>query len=168
MRDRARVRELSGGDAGYIAGLIDGEGSISLARKHAGENRQLVITISNTERSILEYVLRAIGSGKITRKRTSQIHHRPGLTFTITNRQALRLLARIHPYLRSYKRERSALVPSNYLALTPRNGKYSSELASARAAFEEEFLGLTNRVRDGIGEYLAIRPVRMAGPSPAR
>ena len=148
MTEGTRVRTLSREDAAYIAGLIDGEGSVSLARKHAGESRQLVVTISNTERSILDYVLHAVGCGKITRKRTSRTHHRPGLTYAITNRQALALLAQVHAYLRSYKRHRSSLVLSRYLALTPRNGRYSAELASARANFEEEFLGMTHRVRD--------------------
>jgi len=65
-------------EAAYVAGLIDGEGTISLTRKHAGENRQLAVSIANTELAILEYALRVIGVGKITRKRTSQAHHAPG------------------------------------------------------------------------------------------
>jgi hypothetical protein len=32
-------------DAAYIAGLIDGEGTITLSRKHRNENRQLAISI---------------------------------------------------------------------------------------------------------------------------
>ena len=39
------VRLLSPHDAAYIAGLIDGEGSILLTRRHRGDHRQLVITI---------------------------------------------------------------------------------------------------------------------------
>lgn len=62
------VKRLSATDAAYIAGLIDGEGSITLTRKHRNENRQPAITISNTERILLEFVLRVTGAGKITRK----------------------------------------------------------------------------------------------------
>ena len=41
-------------DAAYIAGLIDGEATITLSRKHRNENRQLAISISNTGKYLLE------------------------------------------------------------------------------------------------------------------
>ena len=45
------VIELATIDAAYIAGLIDGEGTITLTRLHRNQNRQLVVSISNTERA---------------------------------------------------------------------------------------------------------------------
>ncbi|WP_289281809.1 MULTISPECIES: LAGLIDADG family homing endonuclease [unclassified Methylophaga] len=60
--------ELSAIDAAYIAGLIDGEGTVTLCRKHKNENRQLAVTISNTERELLDYVLARVVAGKITKK----------------------------------------------------------------------------------------------------
>ncbi len=45
----AKARKLKLTDAAYIAGLIDGEGTITLTREHANENRRLVVSISNTE-----------------------------------------------------------------------------------------------------------------------
>jgi hypothetical protein len=139
------TNRLSPTQAGYLAGLIDGEGTIALARRHASENRQLVISISSTEPAILDYALKTIGAGKITRKRVSRKHHAPGLTYAIANRQALSLLKQVQPYLRSYKQERGALVLEHYLALTPRNGKYTAQLRRERHAFEEHFLGITTR-----------------------
>ena len=52
---------LSDVDAAYLAGLIDGEGTIALTRLHRGQNRQLVVSISSTERAMLDWVLRARG-----------------------------------------------------------------------------------------------------------
>jgi hypothetical protein len=55
----ARYREvntLSAADAEYVAGLADGEGTIALSRKHAGQRSATGISISNTERAILELV----------------------------------------------------------------------------------------------------------------
>ncbi len=127
-------------DAAYIAGLIDGEGTITLTRKHRNENRQLAITISNTERPLLEYVIETIGAGKITGKRTTSERHRPSFTYTIYNRQALNLLAQIHPYLKTYKAIRSSIILENYLALTPRNGKYTADKQQLRAEFEKRVL----------------------------
>jgi hypothetical protein len=69
MPSYREVSSLSPTDAAYIAGIIDGEGTITLSRKHAGENRQLVISISNTERPILAFVLDRVGAGKLRARR---------------------------------------------------------------------------------------------------
>jgi len=136
------VMSLSPSDAAYIAGLIDGEGTITLARKHRNENRHLAVTISNTERQLLDFVLATIGAGKITGKRTTSPRHTPSFTYAIYNRQALTLLEQVHPYLRSYKAERSNLILRDYLHLTPRNGKYTEAQKQARTSFEETVLGI--------------------------
>jgi hypothetical protein len=134
------LREL---DAAYIAGLIDGEGTITLSRKHRNEYRQLAVSISNTERVLLEYVLQTVGAGKITRKRIRQSHHTPSYTYAIYNRQALRLLEQLQPYLKGYKARRSALILRDYVALAPRNGKYSEERLRNRMLFEQAVLAIT-------------------------
>jgi len=136
------VKPLTQPEAAYLAGLIDGEGTITLTRKHRNENRQLAVTISNTEKALLVYVLHTIGAGKITGKRTSKTHHTPSLTYALYNRQALKLLEQIHPYLKTYKNRRAKLILRDYLALTPRNGKYSESLRQARKRFETEVLAI--------------------------
>ncbi|MET0083367.1 MAG: LAGLIDADG family homing endonuclease [Sedimenticola sp.] len=140
MAEYKSTNSLSPTDAAYIAGLIDGEGTISLTRRHKNERRQLVISISNTELELLDYALKTIGAGKITGKRKYKAHHSTGFTYSISNRQALALLEQIQPFLRSYKSERAELVLSEYLRLTPRNGKYSDKIIAERAIFEEKFL----------------------------
>lgn len=56
MATYKQVRILTSVEAAYIAGLIDGEGTISLTRRHRLENRQLVVSISSTEKCLLKYV----------------------------------------------------------------------------------------------------------------
>ncbi|MDQ1243138.1 MAG: hypothetical protein QG550_2390, partial [Pseudomonadota bacterium] len=85
---RKAVRQLTPEEAAYLAGLIDGEGTITLTRRHANERRQLVLSISSTERALVEWSLTRIGVGKITGKRTSPAAHAPGLTYTVSNQQA--------------------------------------------------------------------------------
>jgi len=131
---------LSVKDAAYIAGLIDGEGTITLQRKHRNENRRLAITIASTERQLLEFVLDASGVGTITSKKTYQPHHAKSFTYAVYSRQALALLQQIDSYLLSYKKKRAALILKEYVSLTPRNGKYSASLKEQRAEFEEKFL----------------------------
>ena len=128
------VAQLSKVDAAYLAGLIDGEGTIALSRRHARDNRQLVVTISSTERA-----------GKITRKKPAASHHAPGLTYVIGNRQALALLEQVTPFLRSYKVHRARLVLDYYLKVTPRNGKYNLKIREARQEFERRFATISIR-----------------------
>lgn len=75
------TRQLAQCDAAHIAGLVDGEGTIGLSRRHARERRQLVVSIANTEHQLLDFVLESVGAGKITRKRVVKSHHKPKLHF---------------------------------------------------------------------------------------
>ena len=109
MPATATVRRLSIADAAYIAGLVDGEGTVTLTRQHANEGRRLVVSISNNERPLLEFVLRRTGVGKITSKKTYRAPHRPSFAYQVSSRQALDLLRRIAPHLRGYKAERARL-----------------------------------------------------------
>jgi hypothetical protein len=128
--------------AAYIAGLIDGEGTVTLSRLHAKQNRRLVVSIANTELPLLQFVIDQVGAGKITRKRTTSDRHTPSFCYAISSGQALTLLQKVTPYLRSYKRQRAQLALDLYKALTPRNGKYTPQLLIRRRDFEQNFLSL--------------------------
>jgi len=151
MRYRT-VRTLAAEDAAYLAGLIDGEGTITLSRRHANERRQLVVSISSTEPVLLDWIMPATGVGKITRKRRVSEKHATGLTYSVSNRQALAILAQVTPYLRSYKRIRAKLALDRYLELTPRNGKYTLSVVAAREAFERDLLMVTAKSANRLGE----------------
>ena len=140
-----KVKNISPENAAYIAGLIDGEGTISLSRKHKGDNRQLVISISNNELPLLKYIHKTVGAGHITRKRNYSILHAPSFTYVITNRQALTLLECISSYLKTYKSKRAKFILKDYLRLTPRNGRYTSDQKKKREIFIEKFLKIKVR-----------------------
>jgi hypothetical protein len=142
------VSRLTSVDAAYIAGIVDGEGTITLTATHRDENRRLVIAISNTERALLLFIKRAIGAGRITNKRTYSQRHTPSYTYQISARQALALLVQIAPYLHTYKAERADLLLRDYIRLTPRNGKYDPETKLERNEFESKILA-TKPVREG-------------------
>ena len=145
MTKYKKVKKLSPEEAAYIAGIIDGEGTISLTRKHRGEHRQLSVSISSTEPSLLKYVLKIIGAGRITNKRTYQANHTPSVTYAISNRQALAVLEQVRPYLKTYKAKRAELILRSYVRLTPRNGKYTQTLLGERDIFIEKILRLNPR-----------------------
>jgi hypothetical protein len=146
MRDMTRykdVKPIQAIDAAYISGLIDGDGTITLTKRHQNENRQLVVTISNNERQLLEYVLKVSGVGAISKKRMYQAHHKINYTYKVTNRQAYYFLKQIINYLRSHKKARAQLILDKYLKLTPRNGKYTSLMKLERENFIEDFFKIT-------------------------
>jgi hypothetical protein len=142
MNTAKTVQILLPTEAAYIAALIDGEGTITLTRPHRNSNRQLAITISSTERCLLDFVIGCTNVGKITNKRKSQQHHKSSFVYALHNRQALQLLAQIQPYLKSYKARRAEMVLAEYLAVTPRNGKYNEELIKERERFEQRFFAI--------------------------
>lgn len=140
MAANRSVQPLSAVDAAYIAGIVDGEGTIALTRRHRNENRQLEISVSNTDTHLLAYIKDRIGAGRITKKCTYHSRHTASATYLISNRQALKVLEQIGPYLRTYKAQRAELALRHYLKLTPRNGFYTPEIERQRKEFIKEFL----------------------------
>jgi len=128
--------------AGYIAGLIDGEGTITLTRVHRNENRRLVVSISNNDLALLQFVRKVVGAGRITTKRTYSPRHAPSFTYQLSSRQALELLRQTAPLLLSYKAARARLAIAEYVLLTPRNGKYGPGQRARRSEFEARFLAI--------------------------
>jgi hypothetical protein len=136
------VNRLDLPTAAYLAGLVDGEGTVTLTRVHRNENRRLVVCIANNDLSLLNYVRDAVGAGKITGKRSYSARHSPSFNYQIANRQALELLRQIVIFMRTYKTARAQLALQNYLRLTPRNGRYSAETRTARLEFENTLLAM--------------------------
>ena len=136
---------MSSSEAAYVAGIVDGEGTITLTRMHRGENRRPVVSISSTELPLLLYVQSVVGAGKITSKVRAQSCHSPSYVYTVLSRQALLLLEQISAYLRTYKVQRARLLLKEYLCVTPRNGRYSTAQHKARQSLEDRFFAISVR-----------------------
>lgn len=157
------MNSLSESEAAYLAGLIDGEGTITLTRTHRGENRRPVVSISSTELPLLLYARSTVGAGRITNKRRARNHHSPSYAYTLRSRQALALLSRVADYLRTYKSERARLLLDRYILVTPRNGRYTPRQRRARLAFERRFFALSVRAKANNGRPLPGRPEELPG-----
>ena len=90
----------------------------------------------------MDFVLAATGVGKITNKRATKSHHTHSFAYAVYNRHALALLEQTLPFLKSYKRERATLILKDYLAVTPRNGKYNAEILARKEIFEKKVLSI--------------------------
>ena len=140
-----KIKKLSPVKAAYIAGFIDGEGSISLVRNTKEGYRRLTVSVSNTDQKVLEWVKNSIGAGQVNAKCDSLKNdfHSTAYFYKIAGRQAFNLLAQICPYLKiETKRKRAELILKNYIKLTPRNGKYSAQILTERDGFIKKFFSI--------------------------
>lgn len=128
----------------YIAGIIDGEGSIMLQSFHKNQLPSPCVTIASTTLELLEYIKNVVGVGTITKKKNYNIEkHKYSYTLTIRYNHAIELLKDIEPYLVIIsKKLRANLIIKEYKDLTPRNGRYSDELLKAKLEFCNKFLSI--------------------------
>ncbi|WP_408007701.1 LAGLIDADG family homing endonuclease [Pseudalkalibacillus sp. A8] len=131
-------------EAAYLAGIIDGEGSITLTRMHEKEHRRPCITISSTDLELLTYI-QTLTNGTISSKK----NYRPGIhknSFTLNikkKKDVFFVLKNIVPYLRIEKKKMRALwIIEYYDDVTPRNGKYNKDLLMKKIKFENDFFVL--------------------------
>ena len=131
-------------EAAYIAGIIDGEGSIILTRMHNKENRRPCITIASTDKELLLYAQSLIGGTIINKKNYNPEKHKNSYTLNITKKkEVFPALKQISPFLRvNKKRLRALWILEQYDSVTIRNGKYTSEELAKKKAFEDAFFKL--------------------------
>ena len=136
--------QLSEFDKGYIAGIIDGQGSICLIQHHKNEFRSPEIQVSSTTYEILTYLKEKIG-GNISVKTKNHPKYKDAWLWKIRTNLALQLLDQIQDYLLvPEKKYRANLLTSTYKQVTPRNGRYSEEKLKQKLAFEEQFFTFKN------------------------
>ena len=126
----------------YIAGIIDGEGSIMLERFHSNQLPSPCISITSSTLELLEYVKVVLGKGSIkSKKNYKKDVHKNCYTYILRYNDAINLLNDIYPYLIiNTKRKRAKLIIDNYKKLTPRNGRYTEEMLKNKIEFYNKFI----------------------------
>ena len=131
------VKELA-----YAAGIIDGEGSISLTRNRKSRWPSPQVSVASTDIELLDW-LKVRFSGSIVQKKPRQPQHSLSYDWKLTDRSALRFLELIHPYLViKRKKTKPDLLLDAYLKCTPRNGRYTLENIDRKRALIEKFASL--------------------------
>jgi hypothetical protein len=118
------IGHLSERDRAYLAGIIDGEGCIMLARRHPnGPNRRPVyapyVSIANTSPALRSWLEERLpGLATYNRFNRQPGRWREQWTWMLAgNRQVMTFLREIAPYL-VIKREQAELVAGGYLLLS--------------------------------------------------
>lgn len=126
----------------YTAGIIDGEGTVTLSVRNSGKYRSPVVSVTSTTYELLEFLKTNYG-GTIRKQKVYKEHHKQSWCWNVINDGALNMLQRVKPYMREPKKiKRSEHLLSNYKNVTVRNGKYTAEQAAFKLKFESEFFEL--------------------------
>lgn len=98
-------------ESAYLAGIIDGEGSITLTKMQKGEFRRPCITITSTDFELLAYLQKLIGGVLVKKKNYNPQKHKNAFTLVIKKKmQVFLILEEIFPYLRIHKKKGTCFV----------------------------------------------------------
>lgn len=141
-------------DYAWAAGIIDGDGCITLSPKGT-RFRSPQVVVDSTDREILDALLSMFGGGIVEKRRYVE-HHRQAASWRLYGpTSVLGTLRLVTPFMRCQdKLARALLLLAEYENVTRRNGRYTNEQAAAKVDFEERFMALGS----GRGSSLRTRP----------
>jgi hypothetical protein len=127
----------------YLAGLFDGEGTITLTkRKSTDLYRYPTLSLTSTTKVLCELMQQAFG-GWIVTKKNYKDHHKPAWSWHTNGDKAVNGCAALVEYINEpQKKARMMLVVDLYKSVTPRNGKYSDQAKLCKEQFEKKFFSL--------------------------
>jgi len=128
----------------YIAGIIDGEGTVTLSRAHVNELPAPKVSVANNSLDLLKWIKEKVSSGVIIQRTKREPQHGVQYVLDISDNAALNLLAEVKEYL-LIKKPHAELLVSRYKAVTPRNGKYTKELLNGKMQLLSEIRKLNKR-----------------------
>ncbi|RPI32542.1 MAG: hypothetical protein EHM70_08685 [Chloroflexota bacterium] len=133
---------VSDAEAAYTAGIIDGEGSVSLTRNRKFRWPSPQVSVASNDRELLEW-LRHLFGGTIVVKQPRKPAHSLSFEWKLTDRRALCFLQIVRPYLVIQRKiQRTDLLLDAYLECTPRNGRYTPEMVEKKQKLIEQFTSL--------------------------
>ncbi len=107
-REVLTINELSDVEAAYIAGFLDGEGTISLNKGHTYDERRrttyhLRVRVVNTFPGIIEWIAQKVGHGNVHTRKRYLATHKQAWEWSLSGSRAVRLLEQLYPYLKVKK-----------------------------------------------------------------
>lgn len=110
----------------YLAGIVDGEGTVTLTKHHRNETPTPSVSVANNSLELLEWI-KSLAGGTIVSKRKRKAHHNNSYAWTIRMDKAIELLKEIKQYL-IVKKPQADLIIQKYKSVTHRAGKYTPEM----------------------------------------
>jgi len=141
----------------WVAGLMDGDGCVTLAGV-GGAFRKPFVVVDSTDSEILAELQRLYGGSLVSKKKAKE-HHRQAWSWRVYGSdKIISLLGDVLPYMRcDSKVRRARMLTTEYKAITPRNGKYTEEMRARKFEFESRFMAI------GAGRGSQCRPAQAEG-----
>jgi hypothetical protein len=117
---------MNNSERAYLAGIIDGEGTVTLSRHHKNEMSSPHVSVANNNRKMLEWIRSRVG-GVITNKRKNKPHHHASYVWSVCFNRALVVLQEVSEFL-IVKKPHAELILKEYKKATHRAGKYSESM----------------------------------------
>lgn len=127
------AREMTREEAGWFAGVFDGEGCVSYPHRNLTWKKSASISVANTNHELLERLVTVTGTGRITSTgRQDKPHHQPCWIWHCHGDNARKVLQQAAPFLIA-KREAAEYALSNDSVspppIAPRNRYKQTETA---------------------------------------
>ena len=127
----------------YLAGIIDGEGTVTLMKHHKNETPTPYVSVANNNLGLLQWIKNRIG-GTICSKKKRLPHHNDSYAWSVRQDRAIRLLNEIKSYL-IIKRPQADLITEQYKLVTHRAGKYTVKMLNGKMKLVAEIRKLNQR-----------------------
>lgn len=128
-------------DLAYAAGLIDGEGHITILTRGKNPWRKPFLCVANTEKELVRFLQQRFGGGIYIQRRPNkkEVH-----VWRLLGNPCLALLPKLIPFMRDKKKlARARMLVKEYPKYSnPRGVSYTARRRLAKHRFEERFLGL--------------------------
>ncbi len=115
--------------AAWLAGFLDGEGCVAIMKRaeHDGGEYSPTVTISNTNREVLEQIKEWVGGGYLWCEHKKPTDPRKDIFgFKVTHRKALDMLLKVRPHMRLKTRQADLFLRYYDVAVT-RRGKHRQD-----------------------------------------
>lgn len=127
----------------YIAGIVDGEGTVTLTKHHRNETPTPRVLIANNDLRLLTWIKERVG-GNITAKKKYKAHHHNSYVWNVCQDRAIRFLNSIKKFL-IVKKQQAELITTEYKAVTHRAGKYSPAMLAKKYRLVKKIRKLNQR-----------------------
>ena len=127
----------------YLAGIVDGEGTVTLERQHRNETAGPRVPVANSNLKLLMWIKSRM-DGNIIHKKKYKTHHKDAYAWSVRQDRAIRLLDEIKRYL-IVKRPQADLITQKYKSVTHRAGKYSPKMLKRKLELVAKVRALNRR-----------------------
>ena len=87
----------------YLAGIVDGEGCVSVSYKTKARHERIRLTVSNTDRNLIDWLTSRVGG--CVSKNQGRGNRKPAYHWEVYTDNAFKLLTELLPYLKLKKRQ---------------------------------------------------------------